>query len=64
MSMKPRFTPWVIVLGLLLLAEFISIINPSVIPISSMDIFWLAVTVACIWAIMKFLLPKKEAPKK
>jgi hypothetical protein len=62
MSMKPRFTPWVLVLGLLLLAEIGSIFG--IVPISSMDIFWLVVTVACIWAIMKFLLPKKEAPKK
>ena len=61
MSMKPRFTPWVLVLGLLLLAEVGSIFG--IIPVSTMDIFWLAVTVACIWAIMKFLLPKKEAPK-
>ena len=61
MSMKPRFTPWVIVLGFLLLAEIGSIFG--IIPISTMDIFWLAVTVACVWAIMKFLLPKKEAPK-
>lgn len=60
--MKPRFTPWVLVLGLLLLAEIGSIFG--IVPISSMDIFWLVVTVACIWAIMKFLLPKKEAPKK
>ena len=62
MSMKLRFSPWVIVLGLLLLAEIGSIF--SIIPISTMDIFWLAVTVACIWAILKFLLPKKETSKK
>ncbi len=62
MSMKLRFSPWVIVLGLLLLAEIGSIFG--IIPISTMDIFWLAVTVACIWAILKFLLPKKETSKK
>ncbi len=62
MSMKPRFTPWVIVLGFLLLVEIGSVLG--IIPIGIMDVFWLAITVACIWAIMKFLWPKKEAPKK
>ena len=62
--MKPRFTPWVIVLGFLLLLEIVSIFFSNIIPLKPMDIFWLAVTVACVWAIMKFLLPRKEAPKK
>jgi hypothetical protein len=60
--MKPRFSPWVIILGLILLAEIGSVFG--IIPVSPMDIFWLAVTVACIWAILKFVLPKKETPKK
>lgn len=62
MSMKLRFTPWVIALGLLLLAELGSLLG--ILPISSIDIFWLAVTVACVWGLMTFVFPKKQAPKK
>ncbi len=57
MSMKLRFTPWVIILGLLLLAELCSLFG--ILPISSIDIFWMAVTVACLWGIATFLLPRK-----
>lgn len=55
--MKPRLSPWVIILGLLLLAEIGSMLG--IIPIDPINIFWLVVTVACVWAIMRFLFTKK-----
>lgn len=49
--MKLKFSPWIAALGLLLVLMILSYF--SMIPIKPWDIFWLVITVACVWAIMK-----------
>lgn len=58
--MKLKFSPWSAVLGLLILLMIASILGlvPYVTP---MNVFWLVVTVACVWAIMTIFFGKKKS---
>jgi hypothetical protein len=58
--MKLKFSPWSVVLGLLILLMIASILGlvPYVTP---MGVFWLVVTVTCIWAITTIFFPKKKS---
>ncbi len=58
--MKLKLSPWSIVLGLLILLMIASILG--MVPyVSPMSVFWLAVTVACIWGIKTIFFPKKKS---
>ncbi|HTY89847.1 MAG TPA: hypothetical protein VMC84_01595 [Methanocella sp.] len=57
--MKLTFSPWSAALGLLVLLMIASILGlvPYVTPIS---VFWLVVTVFCLWAIKKIFFSEKK----
>jgi len=58
--MKIKLSPWSAVLGLLMLLMIASILGlvPYVTP---MNVFWLVVTVACLWGIKTIFFPKKKS---
>lgn len=56
--MKLRFSPWSVALGLLLLLMIASLLG--LVPLTSWNIFWMVVTVACVWAIMRIFFPEKK----
>lgn len=58
--MKLKLSPWSVVLGLLILLMIASILG--MVPyVSPMNVFWLVVTVACVWGIMTIFFPKKKS---
>ncbi|MCD1293583.1 hypothetical protein CUJ83_01045 [Methanocella sp. CWC-04] len=59
--MDIKFSWWSAVIGLMLLLMILSVIG--IVQVNTMDIFWIVVTVACIWAIMRLFFPK-DRPQK
>ena len=60
--MKLRINSWIVVLGFLVLAEIAAVLH--LLPIKPSDVFWLAITVGCLWLIFRIFLQKPENPKK
>jgi hypothetical protein len=57
--MKIKLSPWSVILGLLILLMVASMLG--LVPyVSPMNVFWLVVTVACVWGIMTIFFPKKK----
>ncbi len=56
--MKLKFNPWIAAVGLLLVLMILSFFG--MIPVKPFDIFWLVITVACVWAIMKIFFSDKK----
>ncbi len=56
--MKLKFNPWIAAMGLLLVLMILAFFN--MIPIHPFDIFWLVITVACVWAIMKIFFSDRK----
>lgn len=55
--MKLKLSWWSIALGLLALLIIFSMFG--IVKLDAWSIFWLAVTVFCVWAIMRLFFPKK-----
>ncbi|MGE5556937.1 MAG: hypothetical protein ACM3QV_00235 [Caulobacteraceae bacterium] len=55
--MKLKFTWWSAVIGILLLAMILSILG--VIKVDAISIFWIVVTVACVWAMIRLVFTKR-----
>jgi hypothetical protein len=55
--MNLKLSWWSIALGLLALLIVFSIFG--IVKLDAWSIFWLAVTVFCVWAIMRTFFPKK-----
>lgn len=56
--MKLKLSPWSAILGLLLLLMVASILG--LVPyLTATHIFWIAVTVACVWLIMRVFFSGK-----
>jgi hypothetical protein len=56
--MRVRLSAWVAILGLLLLVMLAAVLR--LLPISPWDVFWLFVTVACVWAIVRIFYTEKK----
>ncbi len=55
-----KFSPWSVVLGLLVILMVAAILG--LVPyVSPMNVFWLAVTVFCVWGIMKLFFSEKKS---
>lgn len=57
--MKLRLTWWSIAIGLVLLAMILSLLG--IIHIDVIGLFWIVVTIACVWTIMKIFFSGKRA---
>jgi uncharacterized membrane protein YuzA (DUF378 family) len=57
--MKVKFSPWSIALGLLVLVMIASILGW--VPLTPWNVFWIVVTVASVWAIMKIFFSEKKS---
>ncbi len=55
--MKLRLSPWSAILGLLLLLMVASFLG--LVPLTATQIFWIVVTVACVWLIMRVFFSGK-----
>ena len=55
---KIRLSPWSIALGLLVLVMIAAILG--IVPLTPWNVFWIVVTVFCVWAIMRFLFPPEN----
>lgn len=55
--MNLKLSWWSIALGLLALLIVFSMLG--IVTLDAWSIFWLAVTVFCVWAIMRLFFPKK-----
>jgi hypothetical protein len=56
--MKLKFSPWSAALGFLILVMIASILGW--VPLTYWNVFWIVVTVACVWAIMRIFFPEKK----
>jgi hypothetical protein len=57
--MKLKFSPWSAALGFLILVMVASILG--LIPLTYWNVFWIVVTVACVWAIMRIFFSEKKS---
>jgi len=59
--MKIKLSPWSAVLGLLMLLMDRLRSSGAVPYVTPMNVFWLVVTVACLWGIKTIIFPKKKS---